>query len=55
VTGCVIKQKKALGKAICLALKDVDRTINLSDEFCQVEVPIAIIPWFEHDASLSTK
>jgi hypothetical protein len=33
VAGCIIEHEKALGKAIYLALKDVDCTIDLSDQF----------------------
>jgi len=52
VAGCVVEQEEAEGKAICLALKDVDRSINLCDEFLGIEVSVAIFPRFEHDAGL---
>lgn len=53
VAGRVVEHEEALGKAIDLALEDVDRAIDLGDEFLRIEVPIAILPWFEHDAGLS--
>jgi hypothetical protein len=31
MTGCIIKQEEGLGKAICLALKDFDHAIDLSN------------------------
>lgn len=52
VAGRVVEHEEALGKAIDLALKDVDRAIDLGDEFLRIEVPIAILPWFEHDVGL---
>lgn len=55
VAGCVIEHEQALGKAICLAFKDVDRAIDLGDKFRRIEVSIAILPWFKHDAGLSEK
>ena len=53
VTGCVIEQKKALGKAVYLVLKDVDCAIDLGDEFFSVEVAITILPRLEDYAGLS--
>jgi len=53
VTGCVVEQEEALGKAICLALKDVNHTIDLGDECLHIEVSIMILPWSEHNVGLS--
>lgn len=53
MTGCVIEQEQAEGKAICLALKDVYRAIDLGDESIRVEISVAVLAWFEHDAGLS--
>jgi hypothetical protein len=52
VAECVIEHEEALGKAICLALEDVDHMINLGDELFGVEIPIAIFSWLEHEMSL---
>jgi hypothetical protein len=52
VAECVIEHEEALGKAICLALEDVDHMINLGDELFGVEIPIAIFSWLEHETSL---
>jgi hypothetical protein len=52
VAGCIVEHEEALGKAICLALKDVDRAIDLGDECLRVEIPIAVLAWFEHDVGL---
>jgi hypothetical protein len=53
VTGCIVEQEEALGKAICLALEDVDCVVNLSDEFLRVEVTITVLARFKHDAGFS--
>ena len=53
VTGCVIEQEKALGAAICFALEDVNHAFDLAHKHVCVEVTIAVLPWFEHDAGLS--
>jgi hypothetical protein len=53
VTGCVIEQKEALGKAVYLVLEDVDRAIDLGNEFLRIEISIAILPWLEDNAGLS--
>ena len=53
VTGRVIKHEEAFGRPACFALKDVDRTIGLIDKFFRVEIPVAVLPWFEHNAGLS--
>ncbi len=53
VTGCIIEQEEALGRAICLALKDVDHTIDLGNELLCIEISITILPWSEHDVGLS--
>jgi hypothetical protein len=53
MTGHVIEQEEAKGKAICLALKDVDRAVDLGDEFCQIKISIAILAWLEHETGLS--
>jgi hypothetical protein len=53
MAGCIVEHEEALGKAICLALKDVDCAIDLGDKFLQVEIPIAVLAWFEHNVGLS--
>lgn len=55
MTGCVIKQEEAPGKAICLALKYVNRTIDLGNDFLRVEVTVAILPWFEYNTGITAK
>ena len=55
VTGCIIKHEEALSKAICLVLKNINRTINLGDDLFCTEVSIMILPWLEHDMSLSVE
>ena len=52
VPWCIIKHEKALGKAICLGLKDPDGALDLFYELLHSEVPIMILPGFEYDASL---
>jgi hypothetical protein len=55
VTGCIIEQEKALGKAVCLEFKDVDCAIDLGDKFRRIEVSVTVLPWFEHNAGLSAE
>jgi hypothetical protein len=43
VAGCIVEHEEALGKAICLALEDVDCTIDLGNEFLRVKIPIAVL------------
>jgi hypothetical protein len=50
---CIVEHEEALGKAICLALEDVDHAIDLGDEFLRVKIPIAVLAWFEHNVGLS--
>ena len=52
VPWCIIKHKKALGKAICLGLKDPNGTLDLFYELLRSKVSITILPGFEYDASL---
>src|SRR6266852_3098731 len=53
VAGCVIEQEKALGVAICFALENVDCMFDLVHERLRIEVAIAVLAWFEHNAGLS--
>jgi hypothetical protein len=53
VTGCIIEHEEGLGKAVCLAHKDVNYMINLGDEFFCIEEPVMILPWLEHDVGLT--
>src|SRR6266852_9333944 len=53
VAGCVIEQEKALGMAICFALENVDCMFDLVHERLRIEVAIAVLAWFEHNAGLS--
>ena len=55
MTWGIIKEKEALGEAIYLALKDVDRAVDLGNKFLRIEVPIAVLAWFKHDAGLSAE
>src|SRR6266852_2708851 len=53
VAGCVIEQEKALGVAICFALENVDCVFDLVHERLRIEVAVAVLAWFEHNAGLS--
>ena len=53
VPWCIIEHEKALGKAICLGLKDVDSMLDLLHELLYTEVSIAILARFEYNSSLS--
>ncbi len=53
MTRCIIKHKEGLGKAICLAHKDIDHAIDLGNEFLCIEESIMILPWLEHNAGLT--
>jgi hypothetical protein len=53
VTGRVVEQEQAESKAICLALENVDRVIDLGDEMFRLEISIAVLAWFEHNTGLS--
>jgi hypothetical protein len=55
VTWSIIEQKEALDEAMCVVLKDVDRAIDLGDKLLRAEVSVAILPWLEHNASLSVE
>ena len=52
VTRCVIEHEKALDKAICFGLEDVNCTIYLCDEILCIEVSILVLPRFEHNTGL---
>jgi hypothetical protein len=53
VPWCIIKHKKALGKAICLGLKDPNSVLDLFHKLLCSEVSMAVLPRFEYDVSLS--
>jgi hypothetical protein len=55
MTGRVIEHEEALGKAVCLALEDVERAIDLRDEFFCIEIPVAVLPRFEYKTGLSAE
>ena len=55
VTGCIIEHKETLGKAIYLALEDVNYVVDLGNESFCVKEPILIFPWFENDVGLSAE
>jgi hypothetical protein len=52
VAGCVIEQEKALGVAICFALENVDCVFDLVHERLRIEVAVAVLAWFEHNAGI---
>jgi len=53
MTKCIIEQEKALGKAICLALKDIDCIIDLGKEFLCIKISVAILSGLKHNMGLS--
>ena len=42
MAGCIIEEEKPLGITICLALKDINHVINLSDQHTAIKPSIAI-------------
>ena len=52
VSWCIIEQEKALGKAICLGLKDPNGALNLFYKLLRSEVSVIILSRFEYNASL---
>ncbi len=52
VAGSIVKHEQALGKAICLALEDINRVIDLCNKLLHIEISATVLSWFENDVGL---